>query len=1058
MTYWIVNWSVKFRRIVIAIASGLLIFGFLQLDELRQDILPEFSPTTVEVQTEALGLSAAGVEQLITVPLEQDLLNGVAFLDTIESASLPGLSSVVMTFEPGTDLLDARQVVAERLTQAAGLPQVADPPQMIQPLSSTSRVAMVSLSSTELTPIEMSVLARWVMVPRLLGVEGVANVAIWGFRDQQLQVLVDPAELSNRGVTLGQVISTAGNALEVSPLSFLEASSPGTGGFIDTVNQRLHVFHEQAISTPEELAQVTLEGIDGGAVFIAGEPLTLGDVADIVTDHQPLIGDALCAGGPCVLLVIEKFPGANTPVVTSEVDEALDALSLGLPGMEIDSSVYRPAAFIDASTDNMRGTLVVGAILLLLVFGVMFFNWRLVLITAVSILASLLAAGLVLLLLDVTVNTMILAGLVMAILIIIDDAVVGVWGSAEAADEDGANHPVVVSAIIDSILRLRRGAVFSAVILAAAVLPVAAMEGEAGAFLEPIALAFLLAVAAALLVSVTVAPALSVSLLANVSGQLRLSPVSVRLANWYRGFVERFVPRIDLALAVFGVLIVAGLVAAMLLNASLRPSLKERDVLIELEAAPGTSLTQMDEVTSEIVGDLQTQNGVTNVGAHVGRAIMSDQIVNVNSAEIWLNIDPSADYRGTLDGIESTVAGYGEFASNVTTYSERRVAAILDRPADDLVVRVYGENPTARQGIADQVQAAMERIDGVDSSRIDVAAEEPTVEIEVDIETARAFGVQPGDVRRQAATLVSGIVVGNLFEDQKVFDVVVWGAPDIRDTVEDVRALQIATPSGDRVRLDGLAEVRIVPNPSVIRHEAVSTYVDVSARVAGRSLGAAAADMEAAIATMAFPLEHHAEVLGGFEEVRAAQTRVIATTIAALILIYLLLQAAFGSWRLATLSFLALPMAVSGSAIAIALTGADLTLGSVAGIVAVFGLATRSVVMIIRGYERRQRAGEAFGEDLIASESAHLVVPLTTSTAAIAVVFLPLAIAGSRAGLEVAGPMAVAVVGGLVTTALLTAVVLPSLYLWWGFVAKPDRTGEDLFSADLPVPATVGGD
>ncbi len=323
MVYWIVNWSVKFRRIVIALTAGLLVFGFLQVDDVKQDILPEFGPTIVEVQTEALGLSAAEVEQLITVPLEQDLLNGVAFLETIESASLPGLSSVVMTFESGTDLLDARQVVAERLTQAAGLPQVSDPPQMIQPLSSTSRVAMVALDSDELTPIEMSVLARWVMAPRLLSVEGVANVAIWGFRDQQLQVLVDPSNLAGQNVALSQIISTAGNALEVSPLSFLEASSPGTGGFIDTVNQRLHVFHEQAISTPEQLAQVTLEGVEGGAVFVAGEPLVLGDVAEIVTDHQPLIGDALCSSGPCILLVVEKFPDANTPAVAEGVDEAL---------------------------------------------------------------------------------------------------------------------------------------------------------------------------------------------------------------------------------------------------------------------------------------------------------------------------------------------------------------------------------------------------------------------------------------------------------------------------------------------------------------------------------------------------------------------------------------------------------------------------------------------------------------------------------------------------------------------------------------------------------------
>ena len=328
MMRWIVGSSLKLRRLVVAAAAGVMIFGIVQVGNTPVDVLPEFNPPMVEVQTEALGLSAAEVEQLITVPLEQDLLVGVPFLDEIESVSLPGLSSVVMTFQPGTELLEARQVVQERLTQAvgiAGLPAVAKLPQMIQPLSSSSRVSMVKLTSAELTPIEMSVLARWVISPRLLGVPGVANVAIWGNRDRQLQVLVDPERLQQNDVTLDQVIRTAGNSLEVSPLSFLEASTPGTGGFIDMTNQRLNIFHEQAISTPSDLAQVPIEGRNGERVGTgAGGPASLGDDTDVVEDHQPLIGDAACSGGEdCLLLVVEKFPGANTVEVSEELESAL---------------------------------------------------------------------------------------------------------------------------------------------------------------------------------------------------------------------------------------------------------------------------------------------------------------------------------------------------------------------------------------------------------------------------------------------------------------------------------------------------------------------------------------------------------------------------------------------------------------------------------------------------------------------------------------------------------------------------------------------------------------
>ena len=1056
MLYWIVNWSVNFRRIVLAIAAGLLVFGVLQLDSLKRDILPEFSPTIVEVQTEALGLSAVEVEQLVTVPLEQDLLNGVAFLERIESASLPGLSSVVMTFESGTDLLDARQVVAERLTQAAGLPQVADAPQMIQPLSSTSRVAIVLLNSSELSPIEISVLARWVMVPRLLGVEGVANVSIWGFRDQQLQVLVDPAELANQNVSLGQVISTTGNALEVSPLTFLEASSPGTGGFIDTVNQRLAVFHEQAISTPEQLAQVTVEGLEGGAVFVGGEALTLGDVAEIVTDHQPLIGDALCAAGPCILLVIEKFPDTNTPEVASGVEEALDALSPGLPGMVIDTSIYDPAEFIDASTDNLRGTLIVGGILMLLVLAVLLFSWRVLLISVVSIVMSLVVAGIVLLLLDVTVNVMIVAGLVMGLVVIIDDAVVGAWGAAAGIQETESVRRV--STIIGSVLRFRGVALYAAVIVAAGLLPVIAMEGEAGAFLEPIAIAYLLALTAAILVSVTVAPALSVFLLSNATDRMQEGSLTVRLRGWYGGMAARLVPRTVVALVVFGVFIAAGVVSLVTLDQSLRPELEERSVVVQLEAAPGTSLPRMAEITAGMVDELSVQAGVADIAAHVGRAIRSDQIVNVNSAEIWLNIDPSADYDATFVAVETVVGGDDQVVARVQTYSDQRVTEILDRRGDVLVVRVYGENPQMRQTMAEEVQAAMLGVDGIDDARISVATEEPTIEIEVDLEKAQTFGVKPGDVRRQAATLVSGLVVGNLFEDQKVFDVVVWGVPEVRATVDDINTMPIATLSGDHVPLGDLADVRIVPNPTVIRHESVATYVDVTAPVENRSLGAVAADVDVALAGIQFPLEHHAEVLGDFEDERAAQSRVLAAAVAALILIYLLLQSAFSSWRLATLGFLALPMGISGALIAVAVTGGEMTLGSVAGIVAIFGLATRGVVLSVRSYQRRQRLGEEFGEDLIVSETAAVVVPTTISILAIAVVFLPMVFAGSRPGLELAGPMAIAVLGGLVTTLLLTAVVVPAFYLRWGSVAHPDTTADDLIAPEAPPATNVGLD
>jgi Cu/Ag efflux pump CusA len=545
MVRWIVDTSLRFRRLVVALAVGVLVVALVQLDKVPKDALPEFGPPTVEVQTEALGLSAAEVEQLITVPLEQDLLVGVAFLDEIHSVSLPGLSSVVMTFEPGTDLLDARQVVQERLTQAVGvggLPAVAKTPQMIQPLSSASRVSMVRLTSSQLSPIEMSVLSRWVIAPRLLGVPGVANVSIWGNRDRQLQVLVDPQRLAAADVTLSQVVRTAGNALEVSPLSFLEASTPGTGGFIDGENQRLNIFHEQAIATPEELAQVPVEG--------AGAPLVLGDVTDVVEDHQPLIGDAVCTGGQsCLLLVVDRFPGATTPEVSAGVDSALDALRPGLAGLDMDTSVYRPATYVESSFGLIGWALLAGLVLLLLVLGAAFWDWRRLVVSAAAIAVSAATAVSVLLLRGTTVDLMVAAGLVLGLTAIVHDAATDAQLLAVRVRERGGNGLTATRAVAETAVELRATAFYAALVVTAAVVPFLLLHGQAGAFLPPIALSYLLAVAASMLVALVLTPVLGLLLLGRSGGPATAAPVLAALHRGWDAVAPRLLTRGRVAVA-----------------------------------------------------------------------------------------------------------------------------------------------------------------------------------------------------------------------------------------------------------------------------------------------------------------------------------------------------------------------------------------------------------------------------------------------------------------------------------------------------------------------------
>jgi Cu/Ag efflux pump CusA len=1035
----LVGWSLKFPVLVLLVSAAVVAIGINHVREAPVDALPQFTPTYVEIQTEALGLSAAEVEQLITVPMEAELLNGVAGIETIRSQSVMGLSSIVLVFEPGTHLHDARQLVQERLIQSNILPHVSKPPQMLQPLSSESRVMMVGLQATDMSMIDMSVLARWTIRPRLMGIPGVANVSIWGQRDQQLQVLVEPGELARRGVTLSQVIATTGNAQLVSPLSFLQASTPGTGGFIDTPNQRLQIRHVLPIGSPEALARVPVEGAANG--------LRLGDVATVVVDHQPLIGDAVIGDGDGLLLVVEKLPGANTREVTEALEDALDGLRPGLSGMEADPSVFRPANYLEDAISNLTVAVVIGAALLVFALIALVLEWRKVLVILVSVPVSLVAAALVLTLRGESMNAMVVGGLALALVLVIHDAVAGaeaVWERQRAQAESGQASPR--SAIVDAAVEVRGTLAYATLAVVVAVVPVFFMNGLAGAFLEPLVLSYALALGASMLVGLMVAPALGIVLLSQSAAPRPEAPLVRAIKRGYAGLIGLVMLRPWTGLAAAGVLLVAGLATLPFLGHSLLPSFQQRELMIRLDGAPATSRGEMARIAGQMTRELRAVDGVANVGAHVGRAIMSDEIVSVSSGEVWVTLDRDADYDSTLANVEEVVRGYPGFEGGVTTYARDRIAqvaavdnrntAVLDglgERVEPVVVRVYGPNPEQLRSVAEDVRATVSGVDGVVNPQVETEGVEPALRIEVDLERAASHGIKPGDVRRAAATLLQGIDVGSFFEEQKVFDVVVTGVPSTRHSLSSVRGLLIDTPEGGRVQLDEVADVTIAPSPTVINREAVSRRLDVVADVQGRDLGAVLADIEDRLANSAFPLEYHADVLGDSAAQQAQRKRLLLIAAGALLAVFLLLQAAFGSFRLAALLFVSLPLALAGGLVAVLIDGGTVTIGSMAGFLTILALASRQGVMLMRRYQRIEQDGSAGTHDDIAVAGALQTVTTTVVTSVVtAAALLPLIVLGSRAGTEVVHPMAVVVLGGLASSLVLTLLILPLLFMHFG--------------------------
>lgn len=1041
---WVTRFSLQFRILVLALAAGVISFGVVNVPNIAVDSMPEFAPAHIEIQTEALGLSAVEVEQLITSPMEADLLNGVAWLDEIRSKSVPGLSSIDLVFEPGTDLLRARQLVAERMTQAVALPNVSAPPLIMQPTSSTSRVLMVRMNSKQLSGIEMSVLARWKIKPRLIGIPGVANVSIWGQREQQLQVEVKPTQLQEKGITLEQVIKTTGNAVWVSPLSFLEASTPGTGGFVESPSQRLGIQHVLPIRTPADLAKVSVEDTN--------PQLLLGDIAQVKEDHQPLIGDAVVGQDAGLLLVVEKFPGTSALQVTKDIEAALKDLEPGLTGIQMDTSVFRPASFLQNAVDGLGLGLLISLLVAVALFWLLFRSWRVAVVALVAIVTTVAAAAVVLYLRDATLNITVLAGIMLAISVIVGDIVEDVQAQRRRptapADPDTRSR-----AAVKPWRSVRTPLFHASLIMVIALVPTLFVTGIGGSFFQPLFWSLMLALLAALLVGLSVTPVLARLLLPRETVTRNELPGAGRVKAYYERALDGARSRTALGVAAIAVVGVLGVAAGsqLVTNVPVVPTMPERTLLVQWDSMAGTSNDEVRRIASKASDELRALPGVSGVGGHIGRAISSDQVVGNSSAELWVSIAADADFSNTEQAVRDVVQGYPGIANNVLNYSQQKIGELRSSLEPGFAVRVYGtELPVLREK-AEEVRKALANIDGVSNPRINATTKTPIVEVEVNLEAAQKVGIKPGDARRAAATLMQGIVVGNLFEQQKVFEVVVRGALDVRDDLTSIRELLLDTPGGGHVQLGQIAAVRLVPNEVVILHDDTSRRIDVVADIGSRPLADIQRDIDAAVKQIQFPLEYHAEIPTKYSELQAADTLVLWLGAAALLAVLILLQTAVRSWNLALAVFLALPAALAGGAVAAWISGAAMSWIALGAFAAVLAIAARNAALLsARADELWREAPQESYAGVVLMAARDRVSPILKTAIVTVLVLIPPAVFGGTIGESVLGPMALIVGGGLVTTTLVGLFALPLLMLGFGPRTAPEEWSS-VYESEVPV-------
>ena len=876
----------------------------------------------------------------------------------------------------------------------------------------------IGVTSKTLSQMDLSELAKWTIRPRLMSIPGVANVAIWGQRDRQFQVMIDPDRLRTVGVTLDAVSKAVTDAVAVAG-----------GGFIDTPNQRIAVRHRAAVATPDDLRETVV-------AFRNGAPLRLGEIAEVRIGSPPPIGDAIINNVPGLLLIVEKQPQGNTLDVTRNVEKALAGLDLGPKGVDVDPTIFRPATFIERSIDNLGHAMLVGCGLVIVILVGFLFDWRTALISLTAIPLSLVAAGVVLRLMGTTINTMVLAGLVIAMGEVVDDAIIDVENIVRRLRQNRAEgaSKSAFEVVLAASLEVRSAVVYATLIVILVFVPVLFLEGLTGSFFRPLAQAYILAILASLLVALTVTPALSLLLLPGSVDRHRASPLVRGLQAIYRAILPALVHRPMIAVATLVAAFAASGYAVFGLGEELLPNFKETDFLMHFVEKPGTSLTAMRRITADASRELTAIPGVRNFGSHIGRAEVADEVVGPNFTELWISIDEKVPYKLTVDKVENAVNGYPGLTRDVLTYLRERIKEVLTGAGATIVVRLYGPDTAVLRAKAQEVYDAIQDLPGVASPKVEQQVLVPQLDVRLRPDAAARLGLTPGDVRRAATTLVKGLKVGELYDQQKTADVFLWGVDRVRDDPNALRNLAIETPAGAHVRLGEVADVAIVPAPNIITHENATRKIDIQCNVAADAdLGEVARQIREKVKGITFGREYFPEFLGEYATRQAARQRLMLLAALSLLGVLLVIQSDFKTLRLTALVFVTLPFALIGGVMGAMIGGGVLSLGSLVGFVTVLGIAARNGIMLISHYRHlEEEEGEAFGPDLVIRGSIERLAPILMTALATGLALVPLALGGDKPGQEIEHPMAVVILGGLVTSTVLNLFLMPSLYLAFG--------------------------
>jgi CzcA family heavy metal efflux pump len=1011
--------SLAHPRIVTGLSILIAALSFGALLNARFDVFPDFAPPNVLVQTEAPGLDAQQVEALVTRPLE-GLLAGTEDVAAVRSTSSQSLSAIQVVFNRRGDPYQQRQVITERLGEAANILPAGVGPPLLSPLSSSMQYLIhIGFTSDRLTPVQLRGLVRWVIEPQILAVPGVADVQLFGGAERERQVMVDPQKLVANGLTLDDVLSATRHATELIG-----------GGYIETPSQRI-ILHAQAPgATQQALSQAVL-------TTRHGLPIRLGDVATVRDAAAPRFGDAIIGVQPGILVETSTQYGANTLTVTRALEQRLNQL---VPAMRKEGVIYhpallRPASFVESALVRLRASLLIGAVLVVMLLLTTLRDWRGALISFSSIPLSLLATVWILEMFGLSLNTMSIGGLVVALGVVVDDAVIDVENITRRRRNAGTAGAQLDARqlFVSASLEVRLPVFYATAAVAVALLPIFMLTGIQGTFFRPLSLAFLLAVGISLVVAMSATPALCAVLMRK-----HKPPDEARFLLACKRFQRRTIgklyghPRVVLAVVLGTGL--AGAVLLPLFGQRLLPDFRENYLIAHASLRPGVSLQETARVGEQISRRLVAIPGIASVAEQIGRAVNGQDPDAPNESEFDIQINPTKGY--TPDQIEAAIHKvFDDFPNQLTEiYSvlAERIGETLSGESAPFFVSVFGNDLDTDDAVAARIAAVLQKLPHVDDVRLEVPPREPELYVQLRPERLALFGLRPSEVLQAVNAAYHGTVVGQLAQADRTIPVAVRIA-GAGASPQAVGALLLRSSAGAVVPLSALARVEVESGRSLIDHDdGLRRQVVTANPTTSNQTGFAEAARRAIEAQVRLPAGVYLRYGGAAEEQVAAAHQLYLHAAAALVLIVLLMALAFGHARHVALVLLVLPSTLIGGVAASALTGATLTLGAMVGFVALFGMAARNTILLVSHYNHLVQAeGQTWGLETALRGSEERLTPVLLTALMTALALLPVAIQLHQPGHEIEGPMAVVILGGLVSSTIVSLLLVPPLAARW---------------------------